>query len=193
MFQLVQVEDKNVIAASSNMNENDADQLSRLNTGEAYAYFRGLVEPVRIMTEDIREKAGIRLVVSDEELKSRMHYWDDKQELLMPYSQCSICNVCDRKCDFTLRDDAKYYVEQMFIKDKNQIKDKQALFSRVVNMGKRLAEMETGYRDERFRQLLYCICVRYIRKAALETTVILSDAETQRVLERVMQNMDNEE
>ena len=192
MFQLVQVEDKNIIAASSNMNENDADQLSRLNTGEAYAYFRGLVEPVRIMTEDIRERAGIRLVVSDEELKNRMHYWEDKQDLLMPYSQCSICNVCGRKCDFILRDDAKYYVEQMFIKDKNQIKDKQALFSRVVNMGKRLAEMETGYADERFRQLLYCICVRYIRKAALETTVILSDAETKRVLERVVQNTDNE-
>jgi len=91
-----------------------------------YAYFRGLVEPVRIMTEDIREKEGIRLVVSDSELLQRMHYWDDKQELLKLYSQCSICGICP-KCDFTLRDDAKYFVDQMFIKDKPQIKDKQSL------------------------------------------------------------------
>ena len=37
------------------------------------AYFRGLVEPVRIMTEDIREKENIRLVLPDSELQQRMH------------------------------------------------------------------------------------------------------------------------
>lgn len=185
MFQLVQVEDKNIIAASSNMSETDEDQLSRLNTGEAYAYFRGLVEPVRIMTEDIREKEGIRLVVPDSELQQRMHYWDDKLELLKPYSECSICSVCG-KCDFTLRDDAKYYVDQLFMKDKAQIKDKNALFPKVINMEKRLKELNTGYEGERFRQLLYCVCVRYIRKAALETPAILSHAETERVLKRAL-------
>ncbi len=189
MFQLVQVEDKNIIAASSNMREADKDQLSRLNTGEAYAYFRGLVEPVRIMTQDIREKEGIRLVVPDSELQQRMHYWDDKQELLKPYSDCSICSIC-KICDFTLRDDAKYYVDQLFMKDKTQIKDKNALFSKVVNMEKRLREVNTGYTGERFTQLLYCVCVRYIRKAALETPAILSNAETERVLIRVLKPKD---
>ena len=56
MFQLVQAEDKQMIAASSNMSSNDSEQLSRLNTGEAFAYFRGRVDPVRIKTDDIREK-----------------------------------------------------------------------------------------------------------------------------------------
>ena len=187
MFQLVQVEDKNIIAASSNMSETDEDQLSRLNTGEAYAYFRGLVEPVRIMTEDIREKEGIRLVVPDSELQQRMHYWDDKQELLKPYSDCSICDVCKR-CIFALRDDAKYYVEQLFLKDKPSLKDKQALFSKIMNMEKHLKEMNTGYEDNQFRQLLYCVCVRYIRKAALETPAILSRTETERVLIRALEH-----
>ena len=185
MFQLVQVEDKNIIAASSNMSETDEDQLSRLNTGEAYAYFRGLVEPVRIMTEDIREKEGIRLVVPDSELQQRMHYWDDKQELLKPYSECSICSVCGR-CDFTIRDDAKYYVDQLFMKDKAQIKDKKALFPKVIHMADRLKELNTGYEGELFRQFLYCVCVRYIRKVALETPVILSKTETERVLNRAL-------
>ena len=35
-------------------------------------------------------------------------------------------------------------------------------------------------------QLLYCVCVRYIRKATLETTAILSRTETERVLIRAL-------
>jgi hypothetical protein len=190
IFQLVQAEDKSIVAASSNMSETDEEQVSRLNTGEAYAYFRGLVEPVRILTEDIREKEGIRLVVPDSELQQRMHYWDDKPELLKPYSDCSICSVCQR-CGFTLRDDAKYYMDQLFMKDKAQIKDKNALFPKVINMEKRLTELNTGYEGERFRQLLYCVCVRYIRKAALETPAILSHAETERVLIRALNPKDD--
>jgi len=185
MFQLVQTDDKKIIAASSNMSIADEDQLSRLNTGEAYTYFRGLVEPVRIMTEDIREKEGIRLVVPDSELQQRMHYWDDKLDLLKPYTQCTICDVCKR-CDFTLRDDAKFFVERLFAKDKAQIKDKQSLYPKVINMDKRLADKCGNYSGERYRQLLYCVCVRYIRKAALETSVILSETEFYRVLTRIM-------
>ena len=191
MFQLVQAEDKSIIADSSNMSKIDEDQLSRLNTGEAYAYFRGLVEPVRIMTEDIREKEGIRLVVPDSELKQRMHYWDDKQNLLKPYGDCSICDVCGR-CDFTLRDDAKYYVEQMFAMDKTQLKEKKVLFSRIVNMGKRLQEKCTDYKGEQFKQLLYCACIRYIRKAAIETTVVLSHSEMERVIIRAIKELETE-
>lgn len=189
MFQLVQIEDKNIIAASSNMNKADEDQLSRLNTGEAFVYFRGLVEPARVMAEDIREREGIRLVVSDKELRERMKYWDDKQELLKPYSDCSICTVCTR-CDFTLRDDAKFYVNQMFMKDKAKINDKNALFSRILNMDRILRELNTGYKGKQLRQLLYCVCVKYIRKAALETPAILSRTETKRVLVKLFDQKD---
>lgn len=188
IFQLVQAEDKHVIAASCNMSEADENQLSSLNTGEAYAYFRGLVEPVRIMTEDIREKEGIRLVVPDSELQQRMRYWDDKQELLKPYSDCSICSIC-RKCEFTLRDDAKYYVDQLFIRERSTIKDKPALFAKIVSLDKCLHELNTGYEGNRYKQLLYCVCIRYIRKAALETQAVLSHTETERVLRRVLDQL----
>lgn len=186
IFQLVQAEDKRVIAASSNMSAADEDQLSRLNTGEAYVYFRGLSEPVRITTEDIRKKEGIRLVVTDDELQQRMHYWDDKQELLKPYSQCSLCDVC-RSCDFKLRDDARFFVEQLFSKDKQQLRDKQSLYPKVVNMDSRLRTICGEYFGSRYRQLLYCVCIRYIRKAALDTTAILSNTETERVLQKAME------
>ena len=114
-----------------------------------------------------------------------MHYWDDKQELLKPYGDCSICSICT-KCDFTLRDDAKYYVDQLFMIDKRQIKDKNALFGKINNMEKRLRDISDGYDEKRIKQLLYCVCIRYIRKAALETPVVLSKAETARVLNRAL-------
>ena len=186
MFQLVQREDKEIIAASSNMREKDEDQLSRLNTGEAFAYYRGLVEPVRIKTEDIREKENIRLVVLDEEIKERSRYWDDKQEMLRPYGQCSICAVCP-KCEFALRDDAKFFVDQLMTKDKSQIREKKNLFSMLLSMDVRLRPLANGYDGDRYRRLLYCVCIRYIRKAALETPAALSDTETVRVLEKVME------
>lgn len=188
MFQLVQLEDKHIIAASSNMSEEDENQLSRLNTGEAYVYFRGLEEPVRIMTEDIREKENIRLVVPDNELQQRMHYWDDKAELLKPYNQCSMCDVCMR-CDFRLRDDAKYFVDQLFMKDKPFVKDKQSLFSQIIGIDKRLRDMASDYSGQKYKQLLYCTCVRYIRKAALETPATLSPTETERVLNRSLSDL----
>ena len=74
------------------------------------------------------------------------------------------------------------------MKDKPSLKDKQALFSKIMNMEKHLKEMNTGYEDNQFRQLLYCVCVRYIRKAALETPAILSRTETERVLIRALEH-----
>ena len=53
-------------------------------------------------------------------------------------------------------------------------------------MDKRLADICGDYSGERYRQLLYCVCVRYIRKAALETPAILSETEFSRVLNRAM-------
>ena len=48
------------------------------------------------------------------------------------------------------------------------------------------AHVLLGGGTQRFRQLLYCVCIRYIRKAALETPAILSHSETERVLNRAM-------
>ena len=182
MFQLVQPEDKHLIAASSNMSEEEEDNLSKLDTGEAYIYYRGLEEPKRVKTEDIRDKEKIRLVVSDEELHQRIRYWDDRQDMLKPYEECSICDVC-QQCDFRLRDDAKYYVDQLFMRDKQLIKDKTSLVSYVLTLEKRLSAI-VGEETVR-RQLLICSAIRFIRKAALETTAILSDTEIERVLVRV--------
>ena len=127
----------------------------------------------------------IRLVVPDVEVKERSHFWDDKQDMLKPYAQCAVCSVCS-KCEFTIRDDAKFYVDRFIAKDKPQLKEKKNLFAVLVSMDSRLRPITGEYDNDMYRCLLYCVCVRYIRKAALETPVLLSDTETRRVLERIM-------
>ncbi|MBR4768760.1 MAG: hypothetical protein IK088_07270, partial [Lachnospiraceae bacterium] len=72
-------------------------------------------------------KEKIKLVVPDGELLNRVNYWCDRQNLLKPYRECTFCSVCET-CDFALRDDAKYYVDQFFMKDKALIKEKKVLF-----------------------------------------------------------------
>ena len=141
-------------------------------------------EPKRVRTEDIREKENIRLVVSDEELHKRMNYWKNREDLLKPYVECSLCDVCTH-CDFRLRDDAKYYVNQLFMHDKKLIKDKTMLISYVLSMRTRMAAIT--HIEEVSQQLLYCTVIRFIRKMAIETTVNLSDTETERVLKRLME------
>lgn len=182
VFQLLEAEDRNMIAASSNLSETDRNQLGLMKTGEAFVFYRGLPAPQRVLTEDIRSNAGIRLSVSDEEVHNRSAYWQDKQHLLKPYAACEYCNVC-RECDFRLRADANFFAEQMLLRDKHKMNDKKALFSQAVYLGKRLRAMCEEIPLSRFTQLLYCTTIRYIRKAALQTNIILTDSETKRVLE----------
>jgi len=78
-FRLVQSSEKELIADSTNMDKNASQRLSRLKPGEAYFYFSRLENPQLIMTEDIREKEGIRLNVPNEEIAERMTYWASRK------------------------------------------------------------------------------------------------------------------
>ena len=56
-------------------------------------------------------------------------------------------------------------------------------------MHTRLSALCEGYSGERYQQLLYCVCIRYIRKAALETPAILSITETERVISKALESL----
>ena len=88
-----------------------------------------------------------------------------------------------------IRDDAKYYVEQLLSKDKPEINEKRTLFQKVLGIDKRLIEMAPNYSGHAYEQLLYCTSIRYIRKVALDSTISLSPTETDRTLRRMLQIM----
>ena len=74
-------------------------------------------------------------------------------------------------------------MNQLFMKDKPLLKDKAALASYILAMDKRLSSVMGNETVD--RQLLFCSAIRSIRKAALETSAILSDTEIERVLKRL--------
>ena len=184
-FRLEDTNDRRLIKNNTNMSDSAERNLAMLNTGEAYVYFRGLKTPILVMTEDIREKEGIRLVVQDDELRNRVDYWKGRQQLLKPYSECDACSVCCQ-CDFRLRDDARYYAEKYFAKDKPAIRDKEALVKYAASMYKRIPVENSSYQRKGLQQLVYCSCIKYLRKAMLDTTVILSEGDITKVLQYTM-------
>ena len=192
VFRLEDIKDRQLIRNNTNMSDADEHNLAILNTGEAYVYFRGLKTPVCIMTDDIRQQEGIRLVVSNQELRSRVDYWRTKQDLLKPYHECDLCSIC-QTCNLRLRDDAKYYAEKLFAEDKSGIKDKSSLAKHIPLVYKHITEEESGYHGEAFRQLVYCCCIRYIRKAMLETSFSLNPTEVKKALDYTMRKFAGEE
>ena len=77
-------------------------------------------------------------------------------------------------------------VHEQHVHDTYYVDESGNRYPKVIHMDKRLADICGDYSGERYRQLLYCVCVRYIRKAALETPAILSETEFSRVLNRAM-------
>ncbi len=181
-FRLENSEDRLLIKRNTNMSDTDEANLAVLNKGEAYAYFRGLKKPVCIMTEDFKGKKKIRSVVSDDELRSKIHYWRDKQELLKPYHECSICEIC-KNCNFRLRDDAIFYAAKFFARDKSALKDKTSLLQHAVSLPKRIQSEADGNND--LNQLIYCTCIRYLRKSILDTSIVLSPDEIKKYLKHI--------
>ena len=68
-FRLVQSLDKELIADTTNMDDEARQQLSKLNSGEAFVYYSKLDSAVLVMTPDIRKELGILLSVPNTEIR----------------------------------------------------------------------------------------------------------------------------
>lgn len=169
-FQLVQSDDRDMIAKATSMNEQFAEEIPRLQTGEAFVFFRGLSGPLKIVTEDIRAKLGINLVVSDHEVKEKVRYWDERQEILKPYPECSFLPVC-KTCDFVVREDAKYYSALYYEQKARMIGTDEDVFVAFCSIGAWLQENVIGYPEEKYHSLLNCTRVMFVRKLSLERNV----------------------
>lgn len=183
IFRLVQREDKQLIADSTNMSQHDMDQLSKLGVGEAYTYFDGLPEPQMIRTDDIREARSIRLHVPDEEIKARMTYWNDKSALLKPYALCGNLTPCEEGCDFEARSDAKYCAERLYELFAPHIKEKKNLIGALISLNKHVGRFLPTIADtERRARLSGCIGLHFLRQAEMNLPFRLSASEAGAIL-----------
>lgn len=168
-FRLVQSVDKELIADTTNMEAETANQLAKLKTGEAYVYYSKLDSAQLIITPDIREQEGIRLTVPDQDIKSRMTYWEDKRPLLKPYQECKCCSLCEGGCEFKLRADADHYARRLSGACAGRIRSNEDFLRYIVSVDQLLSRVLQDEGKQPSKRLIDCVRIKFYRNIQLET------------------------
>lgn len=179
VFRLTEKAQKDIICDSTDMDDSMRQQLSQLEKGQAYIYYHKLKKPQMVVTPDIREKEKIRVKVSDEEIKQRNLYWNDKAYLLKPYSLCKHCKAKDGGCNLKLRADAEYYCNFLWDYISKEITDTESLRKRIYGVPILLKGSLAKYNEDDRIILLNCIRISLQRKAAIEKGIMLDDAKVE--------------
>ena len=187
-FRLVQSIEKELIADSTNMGEEEENRLSKLKPGEAYIYYSKLDTPQLVMTEDIREKEGIRLSVPNEEVAERATYWKEHLELLKPFQECSQCKYCAESCDFKVRSNADYIANVALEKYRASIRDAADIKKLIYHLSKLMKEEWDKYVDIDGERLKICTKIKLYRKCETEFPFRFSEKEKQILLYREPEN-----
>jgi hypothetical protein len=182
-FRLVQSAEKELIADSTNMDKNASQMISRLKPGEAYVYYSRLENPQLVMTEDIREKEGIRLNVPNAEIAERMTYWQSRKNSLKPFAECVFCKPCIHECDFTMRSKADYYANRILSSNQEKIKDTKSLKVYMLGVEKFMGNIIAEMSDKEKERMIKCTMIRFVRKVQMGTNVRIDRAEIKQILE----------
>ena len=187
-FRLASPKERTLIAESTDMSDVNKEQISRLEVGQAFVHFDQLYSPQLVQTEDTRERDGIRLSVSNAEIKERSNYWNDKKERLIPYRECSCVDLC-KSCSFEIREDAEYYASKYLSETAPTIKEKKHLLVYAINIPKFLRNNNFTHKDETFERVCCCTMVKYIRKAQLSLSYRVSQDEIGRTMKFMKENI----
>ncbi len=193
-FRLVESADKQIIADSTNMSEQQAARLSRLKPGEAFFFFNKLEEPEEVITENYRLEHKINITLTDAEIAGLSTYWKENQALLRPYPECDYSPYCGNSCDYNRRIFAREIARRIMRKHihgtKAQGATKQEIlsaqyeavknvFAKIVTITKAEADGE-----EVTPHLLNCVKMHLFRRIKYETRLQISDATMRGSLNR---------
>ena len=182
-FRLVEREDKEILADSTNMSEVQVQRLPRLKPGEAMLFFGKLEEPEEVATEDYRAANSIDISLTDEGIRDASTYWNDKLEQLRPYPQCHNVPECSGCCDFARRALAREIARRIVSRHFTQESKDTALLRKVYSSIERLGKAELN--DEPWTQALsHCVRVHFLRKIKYSTKIPLSDQTIDRTIGR---------
>jgi len=182
-FRLVEANDKQILADSTNMRENQIQRLAKLKPGEAFLFFNKLDEPEEIKTEDYRLQNQIGITLSDEGIKSLSTYWNDKLDKLKPYPECSHTPYCSHSCDFVRRALAKDISRRLFVRN---FKQNSTNFNQINVVFSRISQLiQAELNDEPFDpELRSCVKVQLWRKIKYNTKIMVSNATIKASLEK---------
>ena len=172
-FRLVQSLEKELIADSTNMDEQNKQNLSKLRPGEAYLFYSKLDFPQLIKTNDIRAEENIRLNVRNEEIQKSDLYWKAHVFLLKPYKECSLCKECKEGCNLRLKADAAYFSERIFSKYGRSLKDRRQILECCLIVRMILRDFLKGYSEEEKDRVIPCTKIQLLRVIELEEGIEL--------------------
>lgn len=187
-FRLTSSKERNLIAESTDMSDNNAEYISQLGVGQAFVYFDKLRSPQLVQTEDTRETDGVRLSVSNEEIFERSKYWKDKESKLVPFRECSCSNIC-KTCSFKIRSDSEYFAEKLLGVCASKIKDKKDLLSYAIKIPQVLKKHIERYEKNEIEQLYNCTIIKFIRKAELSMPYVVSQNELCKIIDVSKKNL----
>lgn len=173
-FRLVQSLEKDLIADSTNMDEKNKQNLSKLRPGEAYLFYSKLDYPQLIKTDDIRDQEHIRLSVTDEEIGKSSQYWKTHAYLLKPYKECSLCKKCREGCEVRLRADAKYFSDRIYDRYGRGLKEKEQILECCRKVKTILGDLLKIYSEEEKQRLIPCIRIQLLRMIELEQGILIN-------------------
>lgn len=181
-FRLVESTDKEILADSINMSEQQERRLSRLKPGEAFFFFNKLEEPEEVITENYRLEHNIDITLSDSEIAKLSTYWKLRSDLLRPYPECRLVASCQKDCTYARRVLAREIARRIFAKNftkKSDLSTVQEVFKKIVALSKQ----ELG--DEALTpELFSCIKVHLFRRIKYESKAEITDAMVRNSLQR---------
>lgn len=173
-FRLVESQDKQILADSTNMTDIQITRLAKLKPGEAFLFFNKLEEPEEIITPDYRLVNNISISLSDEGIKQLSTYWNDRQLNLRPYPECALTPYCLKTCSYERRLLAKEIARRIFNKNipvgTQNIEPLKSVLLKIQTLI--LGELN----DEIFdRKLLSCVKVHLWRKIKYDTNININE------------------
>lgn len=182
-FRIVEAQDKDIIANSTNMTDNQKQRLSRLKPGEAFLFFNKLEEPEEVVTPDYRLENNISISLSDEGIKSLSRYWLDKSDKLRPYPECALTPYCKHNCDYYRRSLAKEVARRIFLKNFKGDMASQDAVRKVLERISLLIKNELN--DEPFTpELKSCVKVQLFRRIKYGTKIKLNNSQIENSLKK---------
>jgi hypothetical protein len=174
-FRLVEATDRQILADSSNMNDNQKQRLAKLMPGEAFLFFGKLEEPEEIKTEDYRLANNIDISLSDERIKSLSTYWNTRKDKLRPYPECAYCRCCAEGCDYNKRILGREIARRIFSKNFKSASDDSKIVKDVFRQMETLIKQQLN--DEQFDMRLFsCVELNLLRQIRYGTKIKISDA-----------------
>ena len=183
-FNLVEKIDKEIFANSTNMDEKQTERMSQLVEGEAFFFMGGMNKPEEVSISDYRSTHNIDVTISDEDVKTKCLYWNDKKDKLKPYPECKLNGYCGKSCPLQERETAQNVARRIFNKYFTEKSDHITLLDRVLHNLVALSRETLNGKRELTKSLFYCIKIHLLRQVKYGTKIKITSDYIQKTMEK---------